>query len=426
MGGAAPSMVEAAPHFLTVAEAADRLLAEVGRRRIGMVRQVFEGTISDVASPSFAPTAVVAVLATDAEGGLQPSAGPVLHAVQLLSDAAHPATVLVLVPSAEEEAHRRAAAAVFTTFSGNLVLLTVGDEAGPNMEIRGQLLKECWRAGNLSCQLAVGEPWTETAFAALAVTAEKLVSPAILRVRRIVSQDGRVVLETFRAAGKLVARQPLPEGAGSPCWLTLTADAEVAEPTARPRAAGRVERWSPRLERFYGRGEIQRLLEELKQETGLVRLADAEFVIDVGFGVGNRDGYETVIEPLERALRGLGVRSLTIGGSRKVTEELHLLPADRQIGQSGVSVNPRLLLAIGVSGAPQHMNYIGGRAIVLAFNRDPEAPIMTWNRRQARPRVFPVVGDLFQTVPAFTAVLQAEQPAHPELSSRIVSPAAPR
>jgi len=139
-------------------------------------------------------------------------------------------------------------------------------------------------------------------------------------------------------------------------------------------------------------------------------LADADFIVDVGFGLGNRDGYEAVIEPLERALRKLGVRSLAIGGSRKVTEELHLLPADRQIGQSGVSVNPRILLAIGISGAPQHLNYIGSRTIIIAFNRDAEAPIMTLNQRQPRPRVFPIVGDLFETVPAFIAALQNETP----------------
>jgi electron transfer flavoprotein alpha subunit len=97
-----------------------------------------------------------------------------------------------------------------------------------------------------------------------------------------------------------------------------------------------------------------------------------------------------------------------VGASRKVTEELHLLPPDRQIGQSGVSVNPRILLAIGISGAPQHLNYIGPRATILAFNRDPEAPLMTLNQRQARPLVFPVVGNLFETVPVLIAALQEE------------------
>src|SRR5262249_3249312 len=126
------------------------------------------------------------------------------------------------------------------------------------------------------------------------------------------------------------------------------------------------------------------------------------------YGVGNRDGYEAVIEPLEKALRELGVTNLMIGGSRKVTEELHLLPTDRQIGQSGVSVNPRILLAIGISGAPQHLRYIAPRATILAFNRDSEAPLPTLNSRQPRPRVFPVVGDLFETVPALIAALRLE------------------
>jgi electron transfer flavoprotein alpha subunit len=168
------------------------------------------------------------------------------------------------------------------------------------------------------------------------------------------------------------------------------------------------------LNRFYGRRDFQRLLDELKQETGLARLTDADFIIDVGYGVDNRDGYEAVIEPLERSLRELGVRNLVIGGSRKVTEELRLLPADRQIGQSGVGVNPQVLLAIGISGAPQHLNYIGTRATILAFNRDAEAPIMTLNQRQPRPSVFPIIGDLFETVPAFIAALQQEAPPQTE------------
>ena len=229
---------------------------------------------------------------------------------------------------------------------------------------------------------------------------------AVLRVRRISLEDGEIFLETARDRGKLRVRQTLVSEPGDLLAHSVRGRAGRRQSVG---AAGRHTARSSAGHRgwigFYGRDDMQRLLQELKQETGVVRLAEADFIIDVGFGVGNRDGYEAVIEPLERVLRELGVRRLAIGGSRKVTEELHLLPADRQIGQSGVRVNPQVLLAIGISGAPQHLDYIGPRATVLAFNRDPEAPLLTLNQRRPRPRVFPIVGDLFETIPAFMAAL---------------------
>ena len=241
-----------------------------------------------------------------------------------------------------------------------------------------------------------------------------------LRVRRLAFEGDLMLLETSRDQGKVRARQVVPSGAEATRWIGLTAAAKVIDNRSavmsrlKPFSAtalqeGHVQRWRPRLERLYGRADIQRLLQDLKTAVNLARLADADFIIDVGFGIANRDGYEAVIEPLEKALRDLGVRNLMIGGSRKVTEELHLLPADRQIGQSGVSVAPRLLLAIGISGAPQHLSYIGAGTVILAFNRDPEAPLLTLNRRQPRPRVFPVIGDLFETIPALIAALRQEE-----------------
>jgi electron transfer flavoprotein alpha subunit len=223
-----------------------------------------------------------------------------------------------------------------------------------------------------------------------------------------------------RARGKLQTRLTLDPQAGVTPWISLAPEAEIRDGEILPLSTEvhelpvRIQRWVPRLASGSQPSDWQRetglLLDEVKREIGVARLADADFIVDVGFGVGNRDGFEAVIEPLQQALRNLGVRNLAVGGSRKVTEELHLLPADRQIGQSGVSVNPQILLAIGISGAPQHLNYIGSRATILAFNRDPEAPLMTLNQRQPRPRVFPIVGDIFETVPAFIAALRNETP----------------
>jgi electron transfer flavoprotein alpha subunit len=291
-----------------------------------------------------------------------------------------------------------------------VVVLAAGEMIA-TAELRARFLREVWPEKTAAVRFVVGEAWAEPALAALAGRQSGGVIPA---VRRLSIEGDHCVLETARAGGKLRAWQSIKPTDDRAWWIALAdgAEAEVAPSANRLLALqpeGSVRR-AVLPERLTGLADARRLLDELRGAAGVLRLADAEFIIDVGFGVGNRDGYEAVVEPLEKALQDLGVRGLVIGGSRKVTEELHLLPADRQIGQSGVSVAPRVMIALGISGAPQHLNYIGSRAVILAFNRDPEAPLMTLNRRQARPRVLPVVGDLFETVPLLIAALRQEVP----------------
>ncbi|MBY0526414.1 MAG: FAD-binding protein [Gemmataceae bacterium] len=404
---------------LTPIDAAGRVLDELGLH-VGpqSAVQPFDGTIEETASPTASDNGVLAILAADAEGRLQPPANSTLRAARLLGDLeGQEMSVLLLVPT-DEQAQREAVAHVRALCRNDVVLLPVA-APGNSVEVHSRFLAECWPTVGAQPRAVVGEPWTELAFAMLAgrSTPPDLVSA---RVRQFAFEGEHILLESARARGKLIARQVMPGDGDGTRWIVVAADAEVLDNrsavmgrlkpfTREVLDEGRVLRWSARADRFYTRQDIQRLLKDIQAATGLVQLTDAEFIIDVGFGVGNRDGYEAVIEPLEKALSDLGVRGMVIGGSRKVTEELHLLPADRQIGQSGVSVAPRLLLAIGISGAPQHINYIGARSVILAFNRDPEAPIMTLNRRQPRPRVFPVVGDLFDTVPALIEALKSQR-----------------
>jgi electron transfer flavoprotein-quinone oxidoreductase len=384
-------------------------------------------TIAEAPRPPFdgadANCHVLALLATDANGDIGPSAEGTLRAAQLVALAAQPAAALsaLVLTAKDRQAQQRTAAALAALGPFQVVLVPMDVETSD--EVRGRLLVELWSHLRKSPAAVVGEPWTEAAFAVLG--GRSLQRDRVLaRVLGVDRRGGKLEAETGRLGGRVRCRQALSLRPGATCWLSVSADVQVGAISPPDGESFRAVRWAPPLERFYGRDDVRRLLEELKQQAGLVRLSDAEFIIDVGFGVGNRDGYEAVIDPLEQALRQLGARGLMIGGSRKVTEELHLLPADRQIGQSGVSVNPRVLLAIGVSGAPQHLSYIGPRATIVAFNSDPEAPIMTLNQRQPQPRVFPVVGDLFETVPAFVAALK-EEPAsepswpHPEITDGV-------
>jgi electron transfer flavoprotein alpha subunit len=153
--------------------------------------------------------------------------------------------------------------------------------------------------------------------------------------------------------------------------------------------------------------ELARALRMAHEHAGVKSIADAEFIIDVGYAVRNKENFDLVIAPLKKRLEEIGVKHVMLGGTRKVVEELKLLGSEQQIGQTGTAVNPKLIISIGVSGAPQHVDYIGERATIIAFNKDADAPLMTLNRRRARPRVVPIVGDLFETVPRFTAALKA-------------------
>jgi electron transfer flavoprotein alpha subunit len=421
---AGPAPAAARPEALQPWQASRLVLEAAGLDKAGPVLRAAERgpadggpvAIQEADRPFFAAEGgagrVLAVLAAEADGALRPTAEAVVQAARLAAQAAASAGeagVLVLVPD-DRRAQQETAAELAALAPLPAVLVPVA--AGAPEEVRARLLAELWPRLGVAPPAVVGEPWAEPALVALggrALGRDRVLT----RVQDLDRREGRLAAETSRLGGKVRCRQPVALRPGATCWLTLAADARVGAVSPPDGKGFRVQRWSPPLERFYGRDDVRRLLQELKQEAGVTRLGDAEFIIDVGFGVGNRDGYEAVIEPLEKALQERGVRGLAVGGSRKVTEELHLLPPDRQIGQSGVSVRPKVLLAVGISGAPQHLNYIGPGATIVAFNRDPEAPLMTLNRRQPAPRVFPVVGDLFETVPAFTAALAEEPPAEP-------------
>jgi len=128
----------------------------------------------------------------------------------------------------------------------------------------------------------------------------------------------------------------------------------------------------------------------------LPTLSLADIIIDLGYGIRDRAGFELAQE-LKKMLEVRGLAPM-FGATRKVTQDLKLLPLDAQIGQTGIRVNPKLIIALGISGAPQHIDYVGTRAEILCFNKDPYAPLMKLNR--PAPRVHPIVGDLFVTVRA--------------------------
>ncbi len=201
----------------------------------------------------------------------------------------------------------------------------------------------------------------------------------------------------------------LPTGGGLRL-LTLTnaVDVQLDDADQAPVASEpEVFRWTPQLQYTLESDALAELMAGLGGAGD--GLEHAEFLIDFGYGAGGRDGLDQLAEPLrELFAQDLGLDRVMVGATRKVTQDLELLPMDRQIGQTGAAVNPRLIVALAVSGAPQHLDYIGERATILSFNIDPEAPLMKLNEHRPKPVVHPIVGDVWDTVPRFLEGLRRE------------------
>ncbi len=122
-----------------------------------------------------------------------------------------------------------------------------------------------------------------------------------------------------------------------------------------------------------------------------VDLTKAEIIVAAGRGVGGADKMG-VVDQLAQAL------GAEIGASRPVIDN-GWLPRDRQIGSSGQTVAPKLYVAVGISGAIQHLVGMKGSSCVVAINKDPNAPIFAVAR-------YGIVGDLHEVLPALTAAIR--------------------
>jgi electron transfer flavoprotein alpha subunit len=138
--------------------------------------------------------------------------------------------------------------------------------------------------------------------------------------------------------------------------------------------------------------ELQaRFVEIKKGEAGGVDLTQSQIIVACGRGVGKEDKV-ALIKELADALGG------QVGASRAVTDA-GWLPHEHQIGSSGVTVNPKLYIAAGISGAIQHIVGMKGSGYIVAVNKDADAPIFG-------VADVGVVGDLAEIVPALTKAVK--------------------
>jgi len=150
-----------------------------------------------------------------------------------------------------------------------------------------------------------------------------------------------------------------------------------------------------------GQGEVVELplaepkvktVEVKKKELSGINLEEAEIIVGVGRGFKKK-------EDLQLAFKLAELLGAQVGASRPIAADYKWLPEDAWIGISGKRVAPKLYIAIGISGAPQHMAGVMNAKIIVAINKDKSAPIF----KQAD---YGVVADLYEFLPVLIKVLE--------------------
>lgn len=161
---------------------------------------------------------------------------------------------------------------------------------------------------------------------------------------------------------------------------TLRAGAFPFEPSGA--AAGTIEKVDSTIA-----GEIirKRFKEFVEAEKGDVDIASADVIVSIGRGIGDEEDLE-MFQSLADAMGGV------LACSRPIVDK-GLLPKYHQVGTSGVEVKPKVYLALGISGAFQHLGGIKGNPLLIAVNKDAKAPIF-------RAAQYGIVGDISDVVPA--------------------------
>lgn len=233
----------------------------------------------------------------------------------------------------------------------------------------------------LGAQSAAGMDWAPE-------LAARLGAPVVTDALELSFSDAG--LSALRAVhgGKLLARVALSAAPTVVATLrpgSYGKEAQAGE--AAPVAAGPVEALS---------GLGRRFLAWVEEAAGDVDITQADILVSVGRGIGDKENLD-VAEALAKAL------GATVSCSRPVVD-MNWLPKERQVGISGKTVKPKVYIAVGISGAFQHIAAMKDAGTIIAINKDAKAPIF-------RVAQYGIVGDLFKVLPTLTAAAKAARGA---------------
>ncbi len=195
-------------------------------------------------------------------------------------------------------------------------------------------------------------------------------------------------LEIDKESGNLL--QVRPAFGGNIMATILCPNNRPQMATVRPRVMKRGKRDEHRQGQIIhvkaeGLSSRTRVLDTIKEISDIaVNLQEAEVIVSGGRGLGDKKGF-AMLEELAEALGG------SIGASRAAVDE-GWVPYSHQVGQTGKTVCPKIYIACGISGAVQHLVGMQSSDIIIAINKNPEAPIFG-------VATYGIVGDVYEVIP---------------------------
>lgn len=226
----------------------------------------------------------------------------------------------------------------------------------------------------------------------------KSLAPLLSATLKVGLASECIELDWDTAEGNLVALRPMYGG---------NVMATVVNPESRPQLATLRMKSAPKPTPDTGRkGRVEKadlggldvrdrvkVLDSVATGTGEVKLEEADVVVSGGRGVGSPDKFP-VIKALADACKG------AMGASRAAVDA-GWVPYAHQVGQTGKTVSPKVYIACGISGAIQHLAGMKSSDIIVAINKNPEAPIF-------KVATYGLVGDVFEIVPLLTEAIKKE------------------
>jgi electron transfer flavoprotein alpha subunit len=216
--------------------------------------------------------------------------------------------------------------------------------------------------------------------------AARLDRALVTDVIGVKTADGNRAFSRPMFQGKLVA-DVVPQGPG-PHIVTFQIGAFRADQAARGSSPAATRALSVTLDAAAIREKPEAPFRQARQA---VDLSQAERIVAVGRGIKGQE-HLALAQGLANAL------GAEIAASRPICDA-GWLPMERQVGSSGQTVAPKLYLALGISGAIQHLVGMKGSRTIVAINKDPDAPIF-------EVADYGIVGDLFEIVPALVEALK--------------------